>query len=635
MAYLAPNESQGRAFPSHADPARYFPAEAAESARRRLVMNLARGEGIALLIGSPGYGKSMMLEVLAKELEESLRVVRLASTHICTRRALLQAILFGLGVSYSNRDEGELRLSLIQNIEGPDHSAPPIALFVDEAQSLPIRLLEELRMLSNIATSGGPRLRLLLSGSPALEEILTSPELGAFNQRIAARCYLAPMSRSETIEYVRSHIAASGVDPDDLLSDDVYSTIYQASDGLPRLVNQVCDRALVMAVESESESITAEAIQAAWSDLHQLPAPWHASERAPLASRSAGPETRDASQDDVVEFGLLEDEPAPTDTPQTEEKSPAPISFSTPPSTGEWNADAALETLGSLTTEELELADEVDQDDAIEPDPNPWTAFTEETTKVLIERVTEETEELVSLAFPAPDEDAQRTDDPLPEDEERTELDDTEEYEFAEDGWVYEGDPKETAAEETKTATKITALDVEDVTPSGDPFPRAREYAHDPFEEHFEEEEEILLDRCRGLEAVLRHDAQTVTNLQDISFGLMFQALTPAVECLLEDVRSRIDGPVIGGGLSLVAQPSQLVDEDPFEDLELISVTKSTPLPRSMERPEVIDHIEDAYRLPTFDEEDDLLIIEEEVPAGRQEVARKDYSTLFAGLRRS
>ena len=196
------------------------------------------------------------------------------------------------------RDEGVLRLRLLDQLLAGDESTEGLLLLVDESQALAVHLLEELRMLTNLARGGVPRVRLVLAGLPSLEEQLAGPDLEAFSQRLAARCYVAPLSRAETTQYVRAQLAASGADPQKLFSAAACDAVFNATDGVPRLVNQLCDRALLAANEQNLTQVDAAVVQAAWADIEQLPTPCHESTESAAASRCD-------STAAVVEFGSL------------------------------------------------------------------------------------------------------------------------------------------------------------------------------------------------------------------------------------------------------------------------------------------------------------------------------------------
>lgn len=327
-----------RAFPAHPCADRYYAGGSVEECRVRLMRAIERGDGPALLIGAAGMGKTMLLGVLAESLAGRFRLVSIASTQLCTRKALLQAILFGLDLPYADRDEGELRLALAEYVQDAERCPSGVALLIDEAQALPVRLLEELRIVSNAARGGEPLVRLVLAGSSALEEQFASTELESFNQRLAARCYLAPLSYGETLQYVRAHVAAAGAEPHELFDQAALDSVYAASDGVPRLINQVCDRAIVMAIDERAETVSQRLIQAAWSDLHQLPAPWHTPEPSLGEPESS-----------VVEFGVLADIDDDAQALAAEAEPPAgelKLPMVEPPRQGEWNADRALEAFG-------------------------------------------------------------------------------------------------------------------------------------------------------------------------------------------------------------------------------------------------------------------------------------------------
>jgi type II secretory pathway predicted ATPase ExeA len=290
------SERGERPFPSHPQVARYFPAANIEEARRRLIRVIDRGEGPALVISAAGMGKSLLLQALAAHYQRRFDVVLLACARLCSCRALLQAVLFELGLPYRLRDEGRLRFSLLDHLLAAKQSSE-LLLLVDEAQSLSVPLLDELRVMTNLIRDGAPRVRLVLAGLPPLEECFAGPEMDSFSQRLAARCYLTPFTRDETIQFVRAQFAACGAAVDDIVGGDALEAVFAATDGVPRLINQLCDRALLLAGEENVTCIDRRIIQTAWSDMQQLPVPWE--------PRPADPR----SSEHVVEFGQLDAAP--------------------------------------------------------------------------------------------------------------------------------------------------------------------------------------------------------------------------------------------------------------------------------------------------------------------------------------
>jgi type II secretory pathway predicted ATPase ExeA len=276
----------------------YFPATAVEAARVSLTRCVERGEGVCMVVGPTGTGKSLLCRILAEQFKDIFAVAELSCGRLSTRRSLFQAILYKLGQAYRGMDEGELRIALVDYLTLGKSPYPGMLLIVDEAHTLPLRLLDEIRMMTNLSGQGRPLVRLVLAGNGSLEERFAGPKMESFNQRISTRCYLESLNRSETQEYIHAQIDLAGGCGMDLFGEDACQSVYKATDGVPRLINQLCDHALLVAYVAGNREIAAEQIEQAWADLQQLPTPWN------------GDDHRE--QGGVIEFGGIDDLPEET-----------------------------------------------------------------------------------------------------------------------------------------------------------------------------------------------------------------------------------------------------------------------------------------------------------------------------------
>lgn len=280
---------------------RYFPAFAIETARQTLERSIDRAEGCGLVVGPAGTGKTLLCQVLAEQFRKRMDAVVLSGAMISSRKELLQAITYELKLPYKQLHEGELRLALIDRLGQPDERPEGMLLIVDEAHTLSLKLLEELRLLTNLVRSGSPRVRLVMAGAPVLEERFAIPRLASFNQRIVARCLLDSFSAEETREYIRAQTAGAGVDPNTIWSPEALGSVHQATDGCPRLINQLSDMALMLASVAQVSVVDEEIVNESWAELQQLPGAWNAQ------SNSSGVVDL-PNQSAVVEFGSLEEE---------------------------------------------------------------------------------------------------------------------------------------------------------------------------------------------------------------------------------------------------------------------------------------------------------------------------------------
>lgn len=285
-----------RPFSSVVQVKEYFPAGAIEAARQNLIRCVQRGEGAGLAIGPSGTGKTLLCQLVADHFQGQFRVALLGRASMTTRRALLQAILYELGQPYRGMDEGELRLALVEYLTSAKQCPAGLLLLVDDAHALPLRVLDEIRTLTNISADGQPRVRLVLTGSGPLEEHLASPKLDSFSQRIVARCYLESLGVGETQQYIFAQVRSAGGTPEQVFTAEACQASHRATDGVPRLLNQLCDHALILAFTAGRRPVEAVCVEEAWSDLQQLPTPWNAESKAERPGVA------------VIEFGGLDDD---------------------------------------------------------------------------------------------------------------------------------------------------------------------------------------------------------------------------------------------------------------------------------------------------------------------------------------
>lgn len=291
----------------------YHPAAVIDAALGSIERAIRRAEGLALVVGPAGTGKSLLLAKVAENVRDDFDCALLSGARICTRRALWQSVLAAIGEPYRGIGESDLRMAVIERIRALAATGSGLVLLVDEAHTLPTRLLEELRLLTNVPTPL-PAVHIVLAGSPKLEETLGLPRLESLAQRIAVRAYLEPLDHTETLAYLRTQARAAGLAWERLFASGADDAVFAATDGVPRLINQLCDQALVTAGDS-GRCVTAADIAAAWGEIQRLPVP-AAIARAGVADVAGhgggdlGPAAADETYG-VVEFGGLDADDGP------------------------------------------------------------------------------------------------------------------------------------------------------------------------------------------------------------------------------------------------------------------------------------------------------------------------------------
>jgi type II secretory pathway predicted ATPase ExeA len=326
---------------------RYFPATSIEQTFQTTARAIQRGEGPVAIFGGTGLGKTMCCLRIAENFRRNFEVVMLASSQLITRRALLQSLLFELRMPYREMSEGELRLTLMNRLQpSTENPSDGLVLIVDEAQTLSIKLLEELRLLTNVVRNGVPRVRLILCGTMRLEESLSHPHMDSMNQRLAARCYLTPLSLQETGQYVTHKIELSGVESASVMTREALDAIYRGSDGIPRLIDQLADQALMLACNDRERPVSAAMVGRAWCMLQQLPNPWCEPESIPKSTPNSTPASVSFGDQAPMRFERLpEPIPASPAAPSISLERPKKSAFASSPSVIEFGQlDEEIET---------------------------------------------------------------------------------------------------------------------------------------------------------------------------------------------------------------------------------------------------------------------------------------------------
>jgi len=248
---------------------RYVGIGPIEEARQKLCRLIQRGEALGVVMGPPGTGKTLLCQKIAALHRETHEMVMLGDLRVSSRTGLVRQVLFHLGQPHQNIDEDSLAMTLVKTLTvAVDAERPPL-LIIDEAQMLSADLLDEVRMLSNLVRDGQPLIQTILVGSPRLEEALADPQLESLSQRIAARCYLHPLTHGETDHYIRTGLGSTCLSID----EQAVLSVHHASGGIPRLINHLMDRAIEIATAWQKQLLDDGCIQAAWADIQQLPSP--------------------------------------------------------------------------------------------------------------------------------------------------------------------------------------------------------------------------------------------------------------------------------------------------------------------------------------------------------------------------
>src|SRR5579862_5162300 len=290
-----------RPFNVTADPKFLYLNARYREALASLHYGITQRKGFVTLIGEAGTGKTTLLKKLLDDLDRTTRTVFVFNTNV-TFDEILEYIFgeFDLPVHNGKRLYMLQRLNafLLEELS----KGRNVALLINEAQDLEYSVLEDLRLLSNLETAKEKILQIVLSGQPELAQKLGNPSLRQLRQRIAVSCRLMPLGREELSEYIQARLTAAGAADPKLFTRDAEERVFEISAGIPRLVNIVCDNALVIGYALGKKRIGGDVVGEAAADLLTGEAPEPTIETADLVApvATSPPRTRR-----ILQFGVV------------------------------------------------------------------------------------------------------------------------------------------------------------------------------------------------------------------------------------------------------------------------------------------------------------------------------------------
>jgi len=264
--YLEPFKLKELPFRLSPDPQFLYLSKQHARAKAYMESTIWFTDGFVVITGEIGSGKTTLIESFLKEVPADVVVAQINQTQV-SPIDFLQAVLVQFGFSPFKMRKAEL-ISTLNNFLIEQYAAGrKVLLIVDEAQNLSMRVLEEIRMLSGVETTKEKVLRIILAGQPELNHKLDAPELEQLTQRVRLRFHLQTLSEAETQAYVQHRLEVAGAGDHELFAPDTFTEIFRYCGGVPRLINTLCDTAMMSAYTADRGVVTREDIASAVQEL--------------------------------------------------------------------------------------------------------------------------------------------------------------------------------------------------------------------------------------------------------------------------------------------------------------------------------------------------------------------------------
>ena len=242
-----------------ADPDYFFSSEHHLEAYSHLAYGIKERKGIIVITGEIGTGKTTLCRALLNRLDDKIKTALILNPSFSDLQ-LLQLIIRDLEIPCTKNNKLDLVSAINQFLVEQTMKGNNVAVIIDECQNLNIRQLEQIRLLSNLETEKEKLLQIILVGQPELCEKLKNPALRQLNQRVTVRYHILPLMKEEVEKYINHRLTVAQADSRLQFTPQAIETVFEYSQGTPRIINIFCDRALLAGFVRETFTITEEII---------------------------------------------------------------------------------------------------------------------------------------------------------------------------------------------------------------------------------------------------------------------------------------------------------------------------------------------------------------------------------------
>jgi general secretion pathway protein A len=249
------------------DPSFLYRSAQHEEVLANLIYGVQSRKGFIVLSGEVGTGKTTMLECLRDFLASQQVAFASIFNSRLTPEQFFEMVAYDFDLRCNRLSKTEVLFGLNQMLIERANIGRNTVLIVDEAHNLDWEVLEEIRLLGNLENRRGKLLQVILAGQQELDRKMEAPEYRQLKQRIALRCVLKPLEMQESIDYINSRMSVAGIKDQEVFPPEILAEIHYRAQGIPRLINAICDNLLLTAFAMESKVTTMEMLDEVTNDM--------------------------------------------------------------------------------------------------------------------------------------------------------------------------------------------------------------------------------------------------------------------------------------------------------------------------------------------------------------------------------